>query len=247
MNLLYIFINKYKIIIIILLLSSYFFLSSNALKNVKGKFGVIIGDSIAEGFPYSTGKLRRNSIFPHFYFGSDGQISDYLEKQIKYKVINHGISGQTSRQVRARWNRDVLALNDDKLSPSETLTRKPQFVIIVVGTNDILLNINADEIIDNLNRMINSSLSNNIHTIVLNIPPNFSINEKHLSSIKKVNNWLQNKKTDNSEIVLIDFYDIVNDSNNDGKPKPDMFIDKLHPTRETYKRLSEKIAKQAFN
>jgi lysophospholipase L1-like esterase len=44
--------------------------------------------------------------------------------QLKVRVVNMGLSGNTARDLKARWNADVVAL-------------KPDYVSIMIGTNDV--------------------------------------------------------------------------------------------------------------
>jgi len=204
--------------------------------NSNQKFGIIIGDSIAEGYPYSLVEfsiLNQKYILPNFF--SEDQIAFHLEKRLEYKVINLGISGQTSDEVRKRWNSDVLSFQD------KNLNKNLYFVIIIVGINDIIRNIPAKQIISNLDWMINSCTSNNIYPIVFNIAPFNNINAKQTLALKEVNKWLFYKKSINTKLYLVDFYNYVKDSDNNGKPKDGILIDGLHPNKETYKNLAEKV------
>jgi lysophospholipase L1-like esterase len=129
-------------------------------------FGVVIGDSIAEGHPQLHGRL-------HDGIGLDepnkpGQLSYELGARTGLYWYNHGIGGQTSTQVRARWDRDVLAQTISSSVPT-TLPGLPSYVYINVGVNDIALNVDANTTLDNIEFMLRSARDNNIICIVANI------------------------------------------------------------------------------
>ena len=204
--------------------------------NSSQKFGIVIGDSIAEGYPYSFiefSVLNQKYILPDLF--SEDQIAFHLEKHLGYKVINLGVSGQTSDEVRKRWHSYVLSFKN------KNLNKNLYFVIIIVGINDINRNIPAKQIISNLDWMINSCTSNNIYPIVFNLAPFDKINRKQTLALKEVNKWLFYKKSITTKLYLVDFYNYVNDSDNNCKPKEGILVDGLHPNKETYKNLAEKI------
>ena len=76
-------------------------------------------------------------------------------------VIDRGISGQTSAQMLARFDADVIAL-------------RPRIVHIMAGTNDIALNggpYAADQTMRNIRRMAEVARSHHISVILASVPP----------------------------------------------------------------------------
>ena len=57
------------------------------------------------------------------------------------KVANRGISGDTSRGLLARVDTDVLALN-------------PRGIVLLIGTNDVQLNVSPEDIADNVKLLL---------------------------------------------------------------------------------------------
>ena len=79
------------------------------------------------------------------------------------KLLNRGIGGQTTPQMLSRFEQDVIAV-------------KPRAVLILAGTNDIAGNtgdISLPEIRDNIARMAQMALENNIQVVLCSVLPAF--------------------------------------------------------------------------
>lgn len=175
-----------------------------------------------------------------------GSLAQTLEQNAKIQVFNHGIGGQNTQQVKDRWNRDVLAQVDNALHPVQTLSRKPVFVVLVAGINDIFQSVASATIIANLKWMIDSAITNNIYPIVFNIGPHALMDSAKLAEVKKVNKWLGFYESQTPKMKLIDFYGYANDTANEGTPKSGVFTDSVHPAKETYQRLAQLISETSF-
>lgn len=100
---------------------------------------VLMGDSITEGW----------SIHDSSFFKDNP------------KLINRGISGQTSSQMLSRFRQDVINL-------------KPKTVVINSGTNDIAENtgpISLEDILGNIISMCELANANNIEVILTSVLP----------------------------------------------------------------------------
>ena len=105
-------------------------------------FGVIIGDSIAEGHPALHGRLHQSYADPTF---NDSVLNAYgtpayaLSQRTGMHWYNAGIGGQTSTEILARFDRDALgqtvAVGDGR--PNSTLPAKPVWIWINAGINDV--------------------------------------------------------------------------------------------------------------
>lgn len=74
-----------------------------------------------------------------------------------WKIINKGIPGDTTTGLLSRSYRDVLLLN-------------PQIVIILIGTNDLLLGRHVDIVFENITFIVSELLTHNIKPILLSPP-----------------------------------------------------------------------------
>lgn len=207
------------------------------------KFGVIIGDSIAEGHPDFHGRLHTiNNEVDLAKENEAGQISWYLEKYTGMKVFNNGIGSQTTEQIKQRWLRDALGASCSELEPASTLPGRPEFIVLCAGINDVWPGTPASEIINNLKYFINSAVSNNISIVVFTIGPQLTMDEKKLACIKEVNSWLMSLAGSNgARTIVFDFFTLTNNPDNDGKPKPGVFCDEVHPTADTYSQIADII------
>lgn len=212
-------------------------------------FGVIIGDSIAEGHPDFHGRLHTiNGEVDLSKENEEGQISWYLERHTGIKVYNNGIGSQTTEHIKQRWLRDALGNFCSELEPASTLPGKPEFIVLCAGINDVWPGTPANEIINNLKYFISSAISNNVSIVVFTIGPQLTMDVKKLSCIKEVNSWIMSLEDGEAaidlagaRIAVFDFFGLTNDPGNDGEPKPGVFCDEVHPTADTYSKIAEII------
>ncbi|MBW9144254.1 peptidase [Clostridium sp. CM027] len=99
---------------------------------------VCIGDSLT--FGYGVNK-------------SENWVS-LIAKRIKEKIINKGIPGDTTYEMKERFRKDVVNYN-------------PSRVLIMGGTNDIFSEVGIDTIFKNIKSMVEMSETNNIVPIIL--------------------------------------------------------------------------------
>jgi lysophospholipase L1-like esterase len=105
-------------------------------------FGVIIGDSIAEGHPNVHGRLHQSYEDPTF---NDAILNEFgtpafeLSRRTGLHWYNHGIGGQNSQQILERFSRDALgdAVDVGDGRPTTTLPSKPVWVWVNAGINDV--------------------------------------------------------------------------------------------------------------
>lgn len=84
---------------------------------------LIIGDSVTDcgrEYPVGEGNLRMGD----GYARNVNALLDMMYPERQIRVMNLGISGERSRDLLARWQRDVLDL-------------KPDWVSVMIGINDI--------------------------------------------------------------------------------------------------------------
>ena len=158
---------------------------------------VLIGDSIAEGHPDLHGRLHANGAasYDNTYVSQQGQLSYELSKLLNCAVINQGIGSQTSAQVKARWERDVLAktVNVGDGLGNNTLPfggKLPRAVWLHIGINDVFGDVSVENIINNFNYFAQSCQDNNILLIVDNIGSHALFNESRIAIANKVNQYL---------------------------------------------------------
>ncbi|HTX40309.1 MAG TPA: SGNH/GDSL hydrolase family protein [Acidobacteriaceae bacterium] len=140
------------------------------------------------------------------------------------QYINRGISGQTTPQMLVRFRQDVIDLH-------------PAVVLILAGTNDIAGNTGPEsvaEIEGNYASMAELARAAGIRVVFSSVTPiNGSrpewTNYALLRSPRKIlelNDWLQHYCAEHG-LVYLDYYSAMVDS--DGRMKPDLTGDGLHP------------------
>jgi len=102
----------------------------------KGKI-VCIGDSLTEGY-----QIAEDRCWPSL-----------LNKEAAYEIINSGICGDTTAGMLARFHEMVIA-------------HKPNYVIIMGGTNDIWFNIPDNQIIANILAMTRLARHHQVQSII---------------------------------------------------------------------------------
>lgn len=184
---------------------------------------ICIGDSITVGYGVNT---------EYSWF-------ELLKNSNDNMFINKGINGDTTFGVLSRYYKDVTLNN-------------PTDVLILVGTNDFLLNRSLKNTMENLLLIINETLENNINPIV-GIPMKIEIN---LASkiwttdlnYASVNNNLKEYRDfiidlcNEKNIKYIDFYNTFEEYTKKCAPE-ELFIDGIHPTELGHKIMFNEVLK----
>lgn len=174
---------------------------------------VFFGDSITDGWGRRAGK---------FFPGKP--------------YINRGISGQTTTQMLARFQQDVVHL-------------KPAAVVILAGTNDVAGNAgpeNLQMIEDNFVSMVELARANGIRVVLSSVLPSkkfgWNPDVKPAETIKTVNQWIESYCT-KEHLVYLNYYPALVDS--EGGIKSELAMDGIvHPNDAGY-AIMEPLAEAA--
>ena len=135
-----------------------------------------------------------------------------------------------------RFRRDVIDL-------------KPEFVLILAGTNDVARNrgyISEENIVGNIISMCEISKANNIKPIICSILPAAEYKWrpviKSVEPIKRINAMLK-KYAQENEITYLDYYSKLDDGN--GGLSKAHALDGVHQTNACY-TIMEAMAKQTI-
>jgi lysophospholipase L1-like esterase len=226
--------------------------------------GVVVGDSIAEGHPFSHGRLHTNGVVNLTAPNSGHTIAKYLEDNLSVPMFNHGKGGQTTSNIKNRWSRDVLALTSTGTEvpfySGKTLEKKPDFVIINCGINDIVTSgVTVNMIESNFTFFLESCKSNNIKPVIINLGvrngTDAPLNQTQITMRSDINAWLLTQKNSGTYpgMELIDFYSWASDPNNNKyvagsstfNNTTGYIYDGLHPNEAGYDALSAKILSEA--
>ena len=185
---------------------------------------VCIGDSLT--FGYGVNK-------------SENWVS-LIAKRIEGKIINKGIPGDTTCEMKERFKKDVVNYN-------------PAKVLIMGGTNDIFSEVDIDTIFKNIKSMVEMSETNNIVPIILiPLPVKKDILIKLMfedMDYKKVDEQLVELRNllinygNEKNITSIDLGNILSKTIN---IEEYFLADGIHVSKEIHKEMAEIIYKDNF-
>jgi lysophospholipase L1-like esterase len=109
--------------------------------------------------------------------------------------VNLGVHGQTTGEMLARF-------------PAQVLGHGYTQVIILGGTNDVLLKIPAEVTVANLGRMVDLARQAGIEPTVCEIPPIFLTDRDYHTPVAELNRRIVALAA-NRKIKLVDYYDAI--------------------------------------
>jgi lysophospholipase L1-like esterase len=159
-----------------------------------------------------------------------------LEKVNKLKLVdvtfyNKGVSGELTSDMLRRLEGDVLSV-------------KPNYTIILGGSNDIGWSVDPSDILDNLVQMYEKSAAANIEVVACTIPSIIGP-ETYIKPRLELNELISDYCFEN-ELVCVDLFAATAD------PKTKMLdkrysSDGLHLNTAGYTKMAEAIFNQAFS
>lgn len=156
--------------------------------------------------------------------------TELLKMHLNMEVKNKGKNGDTTSGILIRSWKDILE-------------EKPDYIIIMAGTNDILMNHPLDSVKDNIILLINEFKENNIIPIIALQPPIIpelakiywdkeADYEKACNSLSEYIKWVKAYSEDNN-ITYVNFYDCFINQNN----IKSLYSDGIHPNAEGHKLM----------
>ena len=139
-----------------------------------------------------------------------------------WTVLNHGVNGERSDQIRARFERDVIAA-------------APQAVVIIAGVNDVYQGFAVRHVTDELTVMYAQALRAGIAVVAGSIIPFNTARPEQNARMHQINDWIRHRRG----IAFADTRAAVAASND-----PDRLFDSpdgLHPSVAGYRRMAEAI------
>jgi len=170
-----------------------------------------LGDSITYGFPYGQ---------------KDSWV--YLAgEKLGLAMINLGINGDTTGGMLWRFDRQVVP-------------KGPSHLVIMGGINDVLMGIEAGEVLNNIREITARSLANGICPVIgITTPLVGEAMDYHdrqaLSVLEELRRGIRSYASER-EIPSIDFHSALLDPN--GLADSRLFVDGGHPGREGYRRMA---------
>lgn len=131
------------------------------------------------------------------------------------KLANRGIGGDTTRGMLLRLEEDVLSLN-------------PAAIVLLLGTNDIEVGIEAEAIGRNFAKIIAAikARHSGVPIVLCRVFPSSSEKKRPAETIKRVNELYENTVRGDAQVTVLDTWTLFADSAGDAQK--DNFPDLLH-------------------
>lgn len=185
---------------------------------------VALGDSTTAGTPGFLSPLEAPPA------GRGDETSQYaywlMRAHPEWEVLNRGVNGERSDQIRARFDRDVLG-------------EGARAVIILAGVNDIYQGLPADHVAQQLRWMYDRARQAGIHVVAATIVPYNTASDDQNARMRRVNGWIREQAAADPAIALADTRAAVA-----APDDADMLLDspdRLHPAPSGYRRMADAI------
>ncbi len=181
---------------------------------------VALGDSTTAGTPGFKSPVEAP---PN---GRGDETSQYaywlIQAHPDWDVLNRGVNGERSDQIRARFERDVIAAN-------------PRAVVIIAGVNDVYQGRSADEVTRHLHAMYARAAQAGIPVVAGSIVPYNTATPDQNARMRQINDWIR-------RFTGVAFADTRAAVAAAGSPdRLAESADGLHPTAAGYRRMADAI------
>ena len=142
-----------------------------------------------------------------------------------WEVLNKGVNGERSDQIRARFERDVI-------------DARPAVVVVIAGVNDVYQGRPAAHVIEQLRWMFERARAGGIRVVAGTIVPFNTATPDQNARMRDVNDWIR-RQAGSTGIVVADTRAAVA-----APGMPDILsetADQLHPTAGGYRAMAEAI------
>ena len=140
----------------------------------------------------------------------------------EWEVLNRGVNGERSDQIRGRFERDVVAA-------------APKAVVIIAGVNDVYQGRSLEHVSAELTAMYARAAQAGIRVVAGSIIPYNTATPEQNARMQQINDWIRRQPG----IVFVDTRAAAAAAGN-----PDTLLDSadgLHPTAAGYRRLADAI------
>jgi len=185
---------------------------------------VALGDSTTAGTPgWKSGLEAPPS-------GSGDETSQYshwlMQAHPDWTVINHGVDGERSDQIRDRFERDVVE-------------QSPRAVVIIAGVNDIYQGRETQHVIDQLAAMYERAKRAGIPVVAGSIVPYNTATFEQNTRAREINGWIRSFAAESDHITFVDTRAAVSAA--DDVDRLFESPDDLHPSPAGYRRMADTI------
>jgi len=185
---------------------------------------VALGDSTTAGTPGFRSPVEAP---PDGAGNVESQYSYWLmNAHAEWTVLNRGVNGERTDQIRARFTRHVLQA-------------KPDGVVIIAGVNDIYQGRAADVVERELEAMYDAALAAGIAVVAGTILPYDSAGDDENARMRTVNEWIRHYAETHAGTIFCDTRAAVS-----APGQADRLVsspDGLHPSPDGYKRMADAL------
>ena len=149
-----------------------------------------------------------------------------MQSRPGWEVLNRGVNGERSDQIRARFERDVVAA-------------APKAVVIIAGVNDVYQGRPAAHVIEQLRWMFDRARQAGIRVVAGTIVPYNTATPDQNARMREINDWIRLRAASTAGLAVADTRAAVA-----APGKPDTLsetADQLHPTPAGYRAMAEAI------
>jgi lysophospholipase L1-like esterase len=149
-----------------------------------------------------------------------------MRQQPNWRVLNRGVNGERSDQIRARFTRDVVREN-------------PDLAVVIAGVNDIYQGVTPDALqqqLEAIGELARTARPDGIPLVVGSILPYNTATELQNERMRAVNEWLRRYASRNPRVTFCDTRAAVASAAN-----PNCLAataDGIHPVAEGYRQMA---------
>ena len=187
---------------------------------------VALGDSTTAGTPGFKSPIEAP---PNGAGNIESQYAYWLmQTHPRWRVLNRGVDGERSDQIRARFARDVLAHRTDR--------QAALIVVLIAGVNDVYQGRTADAVARELEGMYDAARAAAIPIVAGTIIPYDTADGDQNRRMHEVNDWIRGYAAHHDDVVVCDTRAAVS-----APGAPDRLAaspDGLHPTPDGYRLMA---------
>lgn len=182
---------------------------------------VAIGDSTTAGTPAFESAIE----FPPLGRGDPtSQYAHWLvQSHPDWELLNRGVNGERSDQIRARFDRDVIAA-------------RPAVVVVIAGVNDVYQGREIEQVTEHLRWMYDRARQAGIRVVAGTILPYDTATPEQNAKMRQINVWIRQQANADPSLGFADTRGAVGAPGN-----PDMLSespDHLHPSPSGYRAMA---------
>ena len=149
-----------------------------------------------------------------------------IQAHPEWDVVNKGVNGERSDQIRARFDRDVVL-------------EKPAIVVVIAGVNDVYQGRPVEHMIEQLQWMYQRAAEKGIRAIAGTIIPFNTATPEQNARMREINDWIRRQAGADPRLEFVDTRAAVATPG-----KPDTLsesADQLHPSPAGYRGMADAI------